>query len=347
VNLRRALAARGLLSCACCLLLSAPAWAQDPILDPQLDAGAASAEVLDEAGDPAAAGDLYLEPDEVKQIQLDLKDRGYFHGPADGRKGPRTRTALRNFQRDESLAVTGSLDQATLDRLRPAAPAGEAAEPVRPVYPTAKRKRDDPAPARVMRTAGDKVVGTVKTVGKAGVTVGKAGGETGEAVGKGGAVTGQAVGKAGSVTGSASATTAKAVAATSVTIARAPKTIYSRVRDVFGGGESRSDAQIQRSIEAQYAEDNRLVPAELDVRVADGNVTLALPDGARSDVPHAVRLAKLTPGVRSVSVIYTANPAPILAPPVVEETVEEAPDEPVILRRTTPAGESSVDPPQD
>ena len=87
------------------------AYAQDP--EPQ--------EAVEEAADPAdelaAAGDLPLDAEQIRSYQLELKARGYFFGPVDGRKGPRTRAALRNFQRAEGLTPSGSLDQATLERL--------------------------------------------------------------------------------------------------------------------------------------------------------------------------------------------------------------------------------------
>ncbi|MGB5036974.1 MAG: peptidoglycan-binding domain-containing protein, partial [Blastocatellia bacterium] len=65
----------------------------------------------------AAAGDMAMTQEEVQQLQETLRDLGYFSGPADGRRGPRTREALRDFQMDQGLPSTGSLDTATVTRI--------------------------------------------------------------------------------------------------------------------------------------------------------------------------------------------------------------------------------------
>jgi len=55
--------------------------------------------------------------DDVRRAQQTLDDLGYRPGTADGRVGDRTRTAIRNFQRDKGLNATGRLDDDTLDAL--------------------------------------------------------------------------------------------------------------------------------------------------------------------------------------------------------------------------------------
>jgi hypothetical protein len=52
-------------------------------------------------------------PPQARKLQLALKHAGYDPGPIDGRLGPKTREALKAFQRSNSLAVTGKADQAT------------------------------------------------------------------------------------------------------------------------------------------------------------------------------------------------------------------------------------------
>jgi predicted component of type VI protein secretion system len=49
----------------------------------------------------------------VRQIQGILQERGYAPGPLDGVLGKKTRAALRRFQRDHRLSVTGEIDAAT------------------------------------------------------------------------------------------------------------------------------------------------------------------------------------------------------------------------------------------
>lgn len=54
----------------------------------------------------------------VSALQARLKNLGYAPGRIDGRIGPRTRAALRRFQADNDLEVTGEPDDATLAALR-------------------------------------------------------------------------------------------------------------------------------------------------------------------------------------------------------------------------------------
>lgn len=53
----------------------------------------------------------------VRVIQQHLSRRGYDPGPLDGRLGTQTRRAIRAFQRDCGLAVTGAVGDALIDRL--------------------------------------------------------------------------------------------------------------------------------------------------------------------------------------------------------------------------------------
>ncbi len=50
----------------------------------------------------------------VRNVQLRLREFGYYAGPPDGMFGPITRGALRAFQADYGLRVTGAVDEATL-----------------------------------------------------------------------------------------------------------------------------------------------------------------------------------------------------------------------------------------
>jgi N-acetylmuramoyl-L-alanine amidase len=51
-------------------------------------------------------------------VQARLHNLGYDVGEIDGAVGPRTRAALRSFQRQRGLAVTGEIDDQTRDELR-------------------------------------------------------------------------------------------------------------------------------------------------------------------------------------------------------------------------------------
>jgi hypothetical protein len=58
--------------------------------------------------------------DDVKGVQQTLRDRGYSPGPIDGVLGSRTRAAIRQYQKDENLPVTGRLDADTARKVEEA-----------------------------------------------------------------------------------------------------------------------------------------------------------------------------------------------------------------------------------
>lgn len=60
-----------------------------------------------------APGVLAAQGDAVKQAQQVLVLQGYEIGAVDGRLGPRTRAALRQFQEMHGLAPSGELDAGT------------------------------------------------------------------------------------------------------------------------------------------------------------------------------------------------------------------------------------------
>lgn len=53
----------------------------------------------------------------IKSVQQKLNDLGYKPGPADGLMGSNTRAALKKFQDDKGLSVSGNIDKATLNAL--------------------------------------------------------------------------------------------------------------------------------------------------------------------------------------------------------------------------------------
>ena len=77
---------------------------------PKVYAGASSQRA------PAAGSELVLE------IQTELQERGYYQGRLDGLTGPGTRGAIRQFQRDAGLVVTGNVGSGVLNELRAADP---------------------------------------------------------------------------------------------------------------------------------------------------------------------------------------------------------------------------------
>jgi len=64
--------------------------------------------------------DALPEVAEVAGVQERLNLLNYFTGRVDGNLGPRTRNALKSFQRQHALAETGECDEATLRSLKEA-----------------------------------------------------------------------------------------------------------------------------------------------------------------------------------------------------------------------------------
>jgi len=67
-------------------------------------------------------------PMDLSQAQRQLNGLGYQIGTVDGKAGAKTRTAIRDFQRDRGLPQTGTLDPATWTALNPPAARPEPAE---------------------------------------------------------------------------------------------------------------------------------------------------------------------------------------------------------------------------
>ena len=53
----------------------------------------------------------------VRQVQEALARQGYYHGAIDGSFGPATQNALRRYQRNHGLGVTGEIDRPVIEAL--------------------------------------------------------------------------------------------------------------------------------------------------------------------------------------------------------------------------------------
>ncbi len=58
-----------------------------------------------------------LKHGDIKKLQETLRDKGHYGGQIDGRIGPQTREAIRQYQKSENLPVTGRLDAETAGKL--------------------------------------------------------------------------------------------------------------------------------------------------------------------------------------------------------------------------------------
>ena len=71
----------------------------------------------DDSRDGDERGGRYSPNSMARAVQGELKERGYYRGTVDGQFGAGTASALRAFQRDKGLKVTGRLDERTLKAL--------------------------------------------------------------------------------------------------------------------------------------------------------------------------------------------------------------------------------------
>jgi|SRR5579883_190364 peptidoglycan hydrolase-like protein with peptidoglycan-binding domain len=53
----------------------------------------------------------------IERVQRELRGEGLYHGRIDGIEGPATHSAIRSFQRQENIPVTGSLNRTTIREL--------------------------------------------------------------------------------------------------------------------------------------------------------------------------------------------------------------------------------------
>jgi len=74
---------------------------------------------------------LALSPDEIREIQLVLIERGFVL-EADGRLAPRTRQALIQFRQRAGLQVTGQIDSRTVAALGVTIRSGPQGQPGQP-----------------------------------------------------------------------------------------------------------------------------------------------------------------------------------------------------------------------
>jgi Putative peptidoglycan binding domain len=81
------------------------------------DDGSASSEYSQEPYPAQSEYDNGNRDSSVSQVQAALARKGYYHGAIDGRLGPGTRNALRRYQRNHGLDVTGRVDRPMIEAL--------------------------------------------------------------------------------------------------------------------------------------------------------------------------------------------------------------------------------------
>jgi peptidoglycan hydrolase-like protein with peptidoglycan-binding domain len=79
--------------------------------DPTLRSGSAS------RADRSTMGHSQYDSSTVRDVQQALQNKGYDVGPIDGAMGPRTQSALREFQQQQGLTRSGRIDRQTMSAL--------------------------------------------------------------------------------------------------------------------------------------------------------------------------------------------------------------------------------------
>src|SRR5690606_35926509 len=105
---------RTLIATAAALLLAGPALAQQ---DTQTTEPGAAGTQAQQAGTERNLQAMQRDPQTVRQIQQKLEDEGYRVGAVDGIWGPKTSSALKEFQQAQCLDADGKLSQSILSAL--------------------------------------------------------------------------------------------------------------------------------------------------------------------------------------------------------------------------------------
>lgn len=106
---------RTLIAGAAAMLLAAPAVAQQD--DPMTQPGQSASQSQSRGAQGQSGQAMQRDPQMVRQIQQKLQDQGFEVGEVDGKWGPKTANALKEFQRQQGMEATGKLSQRTVSAL--------------------------------------------------------------------------------------------------------------------------------------------------------------------------------------------------------------------------------------
>lgn len=90
---------------------------REAVIEPGMEFGLELLERLDLSPSRGSSSNALSSPGMLRRAQRLLRELGYYDGPIDGLYGPRTHRALRDYQLDHDLPVTGRLDEPTARRL--------------------------------------------------------------------------------------------------------------------------------------------------------------------------------------------------------------------------------------
>ena len=228
--------------------------------------------------------------DTITKVQKALKEKGFDPGPIDGLMGPRTSKALRDFQIQNDIQVTGEINKGTLDRL------GLKGSLMGRVGSS-------------FRTAGGAVAGAATTAGKA----------TADATTRGARAVADASVTAAEATASGATTGAKAVAKGATTGAKATtKGAKATAGGAAAGGKAVASGATRGAkaatgwlpggkggdladrVEAKLKKDSGVNTEQVEVRTEGKNVYLIFSGGTQAEWNRAVVVARKVDGVDNV-----------------------------------------------
>jgi len=99
------------------LLKSSKLQAQPSVLE-KIPSVEKSKEEISKIAGPQKEEKVVLPQDKAKQIQIALKKAGFYSGPIDGKIGPKTRQAIKAFQKKNNLKVDGIVGKNTWEKLK-------------------------------------------------------------------------------------------------------------------------------------------------------------------------------------------------------------------------------------
>ena len=226
--------------------------------------------------------------DILTKVQKELKEKGFEPGPIDGLMGPRTSRALRDFQIENDIQVTGQINKETLNRLglkgglmgRVASGVKTAGGAVAGAAVTAGR-----ATARGATAAADASVTAAGATAK-GATIG------GKATASGAQTGARAATNGAKATAGGAATGGKAVASGATRGAKA-------ARGMLPGGKG---GDLAHRVAARLKKDSGVNAEHIDVRTEGKNVYLIFSGGTQAEWNRAVVVARKVDGVDNVFV---------------------------------------------
>ena len=242
--------------------------------------------------------------DTITKVQKALKEKGFDPGPIDGLIGPRTSKALREFQIQKDIQVTGQINKETLDGLglkgglmgrvgsgfktAGGAVAGAATTAAGATARGAKVAADASVTAAGATASGAKAAAGGATTGAKATAKGATTGA--KATASGAQTGGKAIAKGAKATAGGATAGGKAVASGATKGAKA-------ATGWLPGGKG---GDLASRVESKLKKDSGVDAEQIEVRTEGKNVYLIFSGGTQAQMNRAVVVARKVDGVDNV-----------------------------------------------